>query len=478
MKTTNVHPKILNCIERMICDFDLNYQFYGEFCNYINFHRNNDPVQMPTMGVNVSKAGMNFHFNDSFLDPLPQEQVNWGVIHELLHLLYNHPSRSVNYDHRMANVAQDMIINWIIDTDFNQKFAQRIPNCLELPKEYEKLVKEDEKKLYFEDLYEWLADKREEYEQEKKENGGGQGDNGQGDESEGQGGGGQGESSDESGRGGQGSEGETGEGTAPGSGTGRPANAPDANGNYPNGAKSKVEKGLRDLFDSMDQNGNGELTVDKHMQNEVDNDYAKEVVAQVADGLKARGLGKGNVESVLNKIQRRKKDYLKEIKRSISNLKGSSLYKTINRPNIFSLEGAKGKKRTGKGLNVILDTSGSMGGSFEKILSYVFQRNIVINLIQVDTDVQSYITLSDMKDFKNLKISGYGGTMLQPGIEYIKTKKELSGFNLLVLTDGYTDTLNFNDLPGCKKVLIISNGTKTPISKENRASVKEIIVER
>ena len=492
MRKSKLHPKISHFIEQMLCDLNLDYRFYGEFCNYINF---GVEKRIPTMGVNVTKKGMNWIYNPEFVDGLTQEEMNWVGIHEILHLMYNHPKRTKeHHNHYLANVAQDMIINDILDKDFCKKFTNRIEGCLVLPKEYDQLVQKGEAKLYFEDLYDYLIEKEEEYKQEKMENGqpqdgGDQDGDGQGQgqsqpgdgqvQGSGQSQSGEGQGEEEGdGQGGDGQETDEEQDKGQDKGQPRPDNAPDENGQYPNGKKSKVDKQLRDIFDQQEMNPDGQQTIDSHMENEVDDDIAKEIVDQIKEGLKARGLGKGNVETVLDKLEKKRKDYLKEIKRSVNTLKGSSAYKTIVRPSTIGLEGTKGKKRTAKGLNCILDTSGSMGGDFEKVLSYIFQRNIIVNLIQVDTAIQKHQEIRSMKDLKELKIKGFGGTELQPGIEYIKTQKELNGFNTIVLTDGYTDTLNFNGLPGCKRVLIISSGTECPISGSNKMPVKQIVIDR
>lgn len=441
MAKNEIHPKLSTFIETMLCDIKLKYEFYGEFCNYINFLKAT-PTECPTMGVNVGKEGMKWWTNFEFLDNIEdQKQVNWGGLHEILHLIFDHPKRTKqHHNHYLANIAQDAIINHILDNDFDPKFCTRIPGTIVLPKEYEKLIAAGEAKLYFEDVYEYYYNKEDEYKDEKNKHGGGKG--GQQD----------GEGKD---------------------------NRPDENGKYKDGHQSKIEKSLRDIFDRYSDDPSQQFTFDNHMNNEIDDDMAKEIVNQIKEGLKSRGLAKGNVESVLGKLQRKRKDYLKEIKRAVNVLKGSVKYKTINRPNIIGLDGLKGKKTTGHGLNVILDTSGSMGSEFEKVLSYIFQRNILINLIQCDTEVQSVTTLDNMKDFKKIKIKGLGGTVIQPAVNFIKENpKKLGGFNTLILTDGYTDSLNFNGMKGCRKVLVISTHNKVPIDSSNTVPVKQIVIDR
>jgi len=405
--------------------------------------------------------------------------------------MYNHPKRTrEHHNHYLANVAQDMIINNIIDKDFSKKFCKRPDGILELPKEYETMVNNGTAKLYFEDVYNWILAQQEKYEEEKQQNGKSQG---QPQDSNGQGSG-SGTPSNQQGSGSgtpsnqQGSDSGTpsnqqgsdsGTPSQPDSDSGTPTDGrPDENGKYPNGNTSKIDKQLRDIFDSHSDDPDKSQTRDEHMQNEIDDDVAREIVNQVKEGLKARGLGKGNVETVLDKLEKKRKDYLKEIKRSVNTLKGSSTYSTITRPSRIGQEGIKGKRRTGKGLNVLLDTSGSMSGDFEKVLSYIFQRNLVVNLVQCDAVVQKYDKITSLKDFKELRINGLGGTELQPGIEYLKTTKELAGFNVVVLTDGYCDSLNFSGIPGCKKALIISSGIEVKIKSENRLPVKQIVIDK
>jgi len=475
---TTLHPKLYKCIEEMLINVDLDYQYYGEFAGYINFYLTRD-MPMPTMGVNISKEGMNFYYDDRFVEKLSQKEVNYAVIHEILHLIFKHPKRTTtNYNKQLSNIAQDMIINHIIDTDFSSSFTKRPKGLIELSKEYKKMVDNNKAKLYFENLYDFLIKKQEEYEDEKSKNG--QGQQGQGQEGQdGESGQGQEGQGGESGQGqeGQGGEKEDKDGKSGQGQNKMDPNAPDENGQYPNGKQSKIEKQLRDIFDRMKAEKKIKELFDNHMENEVDEDYAKEMVEQVKQGLKARGLERGNVETVLEKLQRKRKDHLKEIKRSVAHLFGRSIKKTITLPSILGKEGLKGKKRTGKGLNVILDSSGSMYGEFEKTLSFIFQRNVLINLIQVDTQVQDYVTIDNMKDFKKLKIKGLGGTVLQPGIDYIKEKPELENLNLLILTDGYTDELNFNGLKGCKKALVLTTASKCPISPSNSIPVKQIKIE-
>ena len=150
--------------------------------------------------------------------------------------------------------------------------------------------------------------------------------------------------------------------------------------------------------------------------------------------------------------------------------------KTISRPNRRGIPGIKGRRKEGFGLVVILDVSGSMSGHFQRALSYIFQSNITIYLIQCDTQVQeqngrSYLKITSKKEFKRIIITGLGGTTIQPGIDLVHDTKELRQLNTLILTDGYTDKL---DVSKIRKTLILTVGRECPIKAGNP---RQIVIE-
>ena len=146
--------------------------------------------------------------------------------------------------------------------------------------------------------------------------------------------------------------------------------------------------------------------------------------------------------------------------------------RTITKPNRKSIQGLKGNKKIKSKVNVILDTSGSMGGTFERVLNYVYRNDIEINMIQGDTEVKWVENFKNSKKLESMKISGLGGTVLQPSVDYVV--KHFNQYNTVVLTDGYTDTLDLSKIKG--RVLMISIGVKVPISRTNN-KVKQIVVD-
>lgn len=75
-----------------------------------------------TMGVTEDKI----LYNKEFIGKLNQKQVNFVNIHELMHIIYKHPTYSIGKDLQLYNIAADLFIN---------KFVKSIdsPQYLEMP---------------------------------------------------------------------------------------------------------------------------------------------------------------------------------------------------------------------------------------------------------------------------------------------------------------------------------------------------------
>jgi len=445
---------------------------------------------------------------------MSQKEVNFITLHEDFHLLFNHPRRTITgqYDHKMSNIAQDMIINHIIWEDISHNFVE-IPKsedgknmALFVPKEYTG-------KLIFEELYEWLKEEKEKYEKQKKDGKckndkcqscGGSGkkdDKGQGQKQDQQGGQGQ---DKQEGQGQQPGEGQ-GQGEQEGEGQGQGGNqpgegqgggqgqepCPDCDGTGNQGGKDGTGKpsygpygknpgkdgdaidtwSKEQIFDNM-ENNNGEY-LDKHIGDDVPEEMRDAMVKDVMERLAARGLAAGNVEQTLAKLQKKRKDYLKEIKRAVSNMIfGTVKQKTIVKPNRRQISGLKGNRKVKTKINCILDTSGSMGGTFERVLSYIYRNDIEVNLIEADTEVKWVENIKKKRQLETMVIKGLGGTMLQPAINLVAD--QFNEYNTVVLTDGYCDSLDLSKIKG--KVLMITIGVKVPISRSN-GKVKQIVVD-
>jgi len=508
----NIHEKLLAGIQTMLIDTKINLPYYGEFNLHINFVEQDS---IGTCAVNVTTKGMNFFYSPKFLEDMSNKEVNFITLHEDFHLLFNHPKRTVSgqYDHKLSNIAQDMIINHVIWEDIPHAFVEIPKNkdgknmALFVPKEYEG-------KLIFEELYEWLKDEKEKWQKENKKNseckscnGSGKKD-GQGDQK--QKGQGEGEKQEGKGKGqqpgdgqGEGQDKQDGEGKGEGQGQGKPGkgqgdgqgegeSCPDCQGTGNEGGKDSSGKpsygpygknpskdgealdtwSKEQIFDDMEKN-NGEY-MDKHIGDDVPEEMREAMVKDVMERLAARGLSAGNVETTLNKLRKKRKDYLKEIKRAVSNMIfGTVKQKTIVKPNRRQISGLKGNRKVKTKINCILDTSGSMGGTFEKVLSYVYRNDIEINLIEADTEVKWIENIKNKRKLETMVIKGLGGTILTPAVELVVD--QFNDFNTVILTDGYCDSLDLSKVKG--RVLIISIGVKVPISRSN-GKVKQIIVDK
>jgi predicted metal-dependent peptidase len=486
----NIHEKLLNGIQTMLIDTKINLPYYGEFNLHINFHEQDT---IGTCAVNVTSKGMNFFYSPKFLENMSQKEVNFITLHEDFHLLFNHPRRTITgqYDHKLSNIAQDMIINHIIWEDISHNFVE-IPKsedgknmALFVPKEYTG-------KLIFEELYEWLKEEKEKYDKQKKDKGckndkcqscdgsgqkqekgdkGDKQDKGQGkgepqdgdgqEKGDGQGGGqGQEPCPDCDGTGNEGGK----------DGTGKPSYGP--YGKNPSKDGDSIDTWSKEqIFDNM-ENNNGEY-LDKHIGDDVPEEMRDAMVKDVMERLAARGLAAGNIEQTLQKLQKKRKDYLKEIKRAVSNMIfGTVKQKTIVKPNRRQISGLKGNRKVKTKINCILDTSGSMGGTFERVLSYIYRNDIEVNLIEADTEVKWIENIKKKRQLETMVIKGLGGTMLQPAINLVAD--QFNEYNTVVLTDGYCDSLDLSKIKG--KVLMITIGVKVPITRSN-GKVKQIVVD-
>jgi len=467
MVIKNIHEKLLSGIQTMLIDTRINLPFYGEFNLHINFHEQDS---IGTCAVNMTSKGMNFFYSPKFLEHISQRETNFVVLHEDFHLLFDHPKRTVTglYDHKLSNIVQDMIINHIIWEDIPRNFVE-IPKspdgknmALFVPKEYGG-------KLIFEELYEWMKEEKDKWEKKQMEGGGSDSKNSKGD-------GGQKDGSG-SGKSPQQGDGSSGSGNSQNKGKGS-GSEPSDDGYGPYGKNPSKDGETIDtwskekLFEDLKNGGEGQY-LDKHIESDIPEEMRSSMVKDVVERLKARGLSTANIETTLNKLQKKRKDYLKEIKRSISNtIFGHIKERTITKPNRKSIQGLKGNKKIKSKVNVILDTSGSMGGTFERVLNYVYRNDIEINMIQGDTEVKWVESFKSAKKLESMKISGLGGTVLQPSIDHVV--KNFNQYNTVVLTDGYTDTLDLSKIKG--KVLMISIGVKVPIGKTNN-KVKQIVVD-
>jgi len=468
MNIKNIHEKLMESIQQMLIDTKVSLPYYGNFNLFINFNERKD---IDTCAVNMTSKGMNFYYNSEFLQNLSQKEVNFITLHEDFHLLWNHPKRTITgqYDPKLSNIAQDMIINHIIWEDIPHTFVE-IPKdkdgknmALFIPKEYKG-------KLIFEEIYEWLRDEKEKREKQKKNSGQCQSCQGTGQKQQDN----QGQSEDKKDN--QGNE-PCDDCNGSGNQEGKDSSGKDSYGPYGKNPKNDSETidtwSLDQILDNLDKNQGQYL--DHHLGDEIPEEMRDSIIRDAMERLQARGLQGGNIEQTLGKLRKKRKDYLKYIKRTISNvLFGTTKTRTITRPNRRNIFGVKGNKKIKNKINCILDTSGSMGGqgTFERVLSYIYRSDVEVNLIESDTDIKWVKNIKSKKQLESVCIKGLGGTIMQSGFDYVV--ENFNQYNTVLLTDGYTDHLDLSKVKG--NVLIISVGCKCPISKSN-GKLKQIVLE-
>ena len=443
MKSTSIkhiHQKIQTAITELITNNKPDYKFYGHFFLYMIIR---EDKSIPTAGVTVKGTKMYMVYNPTLIDLLTVAEVKWLLCHELKHLLYNHVNRTISggYDHKKSNIVQDMIINTVIDEDFdatldgkplitpiigeykdpNSDFVVNIPK-LRVPPEYKD-------KRVFELLYQFASDIEEQMEDEEAQ-GDGQGGEGDGDPQSGDGQGGQGQG---------------------------------GNGD------SEELKTMKDMLRNS-ETGEG---FDVHNHDEM-GAVERATVEGHINGIKAMGIDAGHIDGILKKLTVTRKDNLKWIKQQMAQIMGDHPVKSWQRLHRYGIKGAKGTKYKGNEINAILDVSGSMHGLIEPVLSNLYQNNIVINLIEADTRVTGVYKTSSKKELQNIKISGYGGTDFQPAIDYVAQRKDIVKNNTVILTDGYCPSIDVAKLKG--RVLIITTDELVEINGGKR--VKQIKMNR
>lgn len=383
----NVHPKLEMALVEFVNNPALaNVAFYGYFASHLNFV---ETETLPTAGVGMHKARITFFYNPEFINSLTHKACIFLVVHEVMHLVSGHlvRLRGKGYDSKLANIAEDMIINstaFADDTLAKHMEEPTNPKPLWIPKDYKG-------EWVAEELYDWLKQKQDQ-------------------------------------------EGESG--------------------------GSALDDILKEQG-AIDPNGTGE-TFDIHPDelSEADAEVLQNMVEETIHKMKNRGEISGHMEEVLGKLNKKKNTYLKYLRQQIAEIKGS-FHKdaTWRRPNRYGLTGKKGKIKRGMAITVILDTSGSMHNEINKVLSTVLESGLDIQLVQVDTKVQAVQNITNPSDLRKVELKGFGGTILQPAIDYVVDKYN-DGKGLVVMTDGYTDCLDLTSYTG--RVVLLTTDKEPP----------------
>lgn len=342
-----------------------------------------------TAAVYANGSRLYFKYNKAFIDVLSKEEIRFLLMHELSHLLFSHLNRIGDRNMKKSNVVADMIINTSIVEDFDSTFKQ-IHGVYELTNG--KKIKIP--KLLIPIEYQGRRIFEELYDWSQIE-------------------------------------------------ASKKVNAND----------SDELKLIKSLFKDIEEGKDVQCTDDHYESSEIEKQIMDSITNDIINGLKNRGYCTQNIEKFLGKLTSDRKNNLNWVLQNLSYVMGSTLKGSWSKPNRYSISGKKGEMLVGHQINVILDVSGSMFGLHEKVLSTIYQNGLQCNIILADTEVKDFIVTKSKTELQNIELKGFGGTELQPAIEYIKNKKEISKINTLILTDGYCDNLDFNGLPGKKMII-------------------------
>lgn len=458
-----VYNDVMECLNEFLLK---NYSkttdlsFYGYFLTNFNILQDES---RSTAWVFIDRDGLQMRYNPYFMGLLNKPQKRFILIHELQHILSGHLRRSTHQDPELGNVIADQIINSGIVTSkfpgvssptlldvYNPEELKTIEEynildtelILQVPPEY------TGSKVY-EIMYMWgkkIYDERKELKKEYSR-------------------------------------------------TNRFCNYDKKLSNIMNNFIYNIdmmilEKEKQEAWDNLskaeqferikEKIKNGQFGSSRASDITLDCDIENVFIDGVLQKMRNRGQISSDGEAMLGKLRPTKTDNLKIIKRAVSTMVGNVKYPTFTRFNRKEIEGLKGFKKEGFCINVLLDTSGSMASDFEKVLSLCFQSNLTLNLIQIDTNVQKvrgkgYEIIKSKNELQKIKIHGLGGTILQPGLDYISNDSYLRNFNTLVLTDGICDDL---DLSYLKKVLVVSSDRKTNLTSKKNNYTQILIGEK
>lgn len=409
MFTNTVFQGLDPRLAEVLLEFATSYsKYYNPFYAHLLFNINIvETDEIPTFAVTFRNMQFYMLYNKEFLNSLKtKDELRFVIIHELLHIISNHLSRALKNNHniRISNVVQDWIINEAIIEEYVKKGLAAIPKDNEGRNLGLFMPKEYTEEHIYEMAYLWAI------QQQNMQN-----------------------DTDDNSNG----------------------------GNYGDYGRSCQTWDLKTQLQSA-------KVFDEHIESDdVTAELAKTYIEKLLQAAKSRGLMPAEFDKFIEKFKPLKnRDFeqaLKQIARQVKMSVKTEKYKTIVKPP--RREAAiKGKQKNSKFINVILDTSGSMWGSeeIEKLLGMVISANIAINLVQCDTEVKDIKTYSSTKKLKSgLEVKGGGGTVIQPAIDFIK-KSKYKSFPILILTDGYTDTLDFGTTPG---IVVTTDAEPTVIGK-------------
>jgi predicted metal-dependent peptidase len=433
-----LHGKTHEKISEALVDFlfvhsmDLGGEFYYYLFSKIHL---DETDKVPTAGVYFKGITPTMVYNKEFIDKLTLGETKFLLAHEAQHLIWGHNKRAEEhgYDHKLYNIATDMLINKTLVEEYS--WMDFIKGGVEWDSHYKGPEVSD-------NIYDWLLEKAKELKQAQANDPEHQQGNQPGDQQ----GEGQGKGDQEEGQSGGGKR-------------------------YLEG---KADAGTEQILDQFnnDPEFTGEM-VDVHLPDEgnISEEMKEEIIKDVLHEMKQRGVVDGHMQRILDeRIKESRNNFLKQLKRSIADIKGKSPVKTYQRLSRRLPGKLKGRKGIANKINVILDASGSMmGPSIDKVCNEIFKDGYEINLVVADTKVSIVHHITNKNQLRGLNLHNCGGgTVMQPAIDYVVEKK-WNNFGTVLLTDGWTDHIDVSEVGD---FLVLYTEDKCPIARGNPKQIQ------
>jgi predicted metal-dependent peptidase len=405
----------------------------------------------PSMCVN----GKELRYNPEFTDSISVNAVKWIVLHEMMHLLLGHHVRRGERNPKGWNIAGDLAINQLISDyavklDVYDELFKELQCLLPRNGNYSHLKMGESADYYYNKLEQEalddLADERDSDKSDQPDDQGDQGDSGE-------------ETGEETGD--TGSSGDT-DSDQPGddadSDTGKPSDSKTED--YSNG------KSLSEAFDDQlgDHKVIGEVD-DTPLLDEEGKDVAEEqyeaTATQAVVLMKEHGKGAGyGIAMIEDMITKKATNDWRKLREMITKttLGGINYKRPHRRRNVkHSFIPANRSRGKTKGV-LVVDTSGSMG-THEMDEAFVQMSQLFrewpkaeVTMVQCDAvihdkGIKDY-TYNDLPIRIPREWYGNGGTEMQPGIDWIKERRNEYDWAIFVTDMGFSyDSLTESGVP-------------------------------
>ena len=367
--------------------------------------------RVPSMGVDIRG---NLFYNEKWIDTLDDNVVEGVLVHEVLHIVLQHLNRKGTRDHKLFNIANDMVVNDIIVTE-----GMNLPEDGILPKNHEFTIEQTgyvikdinlkTSEEVYDELYHHIQKNKDKFPKSQDGSGIDLGDIEKGFDEH----------------------------------------------NYADGEQAPGEE------------GKGQGKISKSELGKLEKKW-KEALATATQEAQKRGLVPAGMERYVDEILEGKVSWRHKLARYITNSMVSDF--TWSRPSKRSASIGiymPSVVRENVEIVVAVDTSGSIGQKeLTEFLSEICSiarsfSNISMDLVIGDCQLTNHyqITNNTIGDILSLKIGGGGGTSHKFVQEWMEENKPNAKL-LIALTDGYSDIQSVFPEIKCGKIILLSeNGT-------------------